>query len=45
MEQKCMTDMYGEAEVDEYDELYGFIQDKYQNIIYYIKELKDNMYI
>jgi len=29
IEQKRMADMYGEAELDEYDELYGSIQDKY----------------
>jgi hypothetical protein len=28
-EKKRMTDIYGEAEIDEYDELYGSIQDKY----------------
>ena len=29
MEKKRIADIYGEAELDEYDELYGSIQDKY----------------
>lgn len=29
MEQKRLKEIYGEAELDEYDELYGDIQDKY----------------
>lgn len=29
LEQKRMKDLYGEAEVDKYDELYGDIEDKY----------------